>query len=70
MINEHITLLTMPVAVALSVTNAQNNQNHWQYVPTTPPGWNSWDIFGTTVTEQQIKEQADARCRIICDQSN
>ncbi len=23
-------------------------------------GWNSWDIFGTTVTEQQAREQADA----------
>ncbi len=30
------------------------------YAPTPPLGWNSWDIFGTTVTEQQIKEQADA----------
>ncbi|WP_425397974.1 NPCBM/NEW2 domain-containing protein [Aeoliella sp.] len=28
--------------------------------PTPPMGWNSWDIFGTTVTEQQVKEQADA----------
>ena len=27
----------------------------------TPPlGWNSWDIFGTTVTEEQTKQQADA----------
>ncbi|MDQ8184191.1 glycoside hydrolase family 27 protein [Pelagicoccus sp. SDUM812002] len=24
-----------------------------------PMGWNSWDCFGTTVTEKQIKEQAD-----------
>lgn len=24
-----------------------------------PMGWNSWDCFGTTVTERQIKEQAD-----------
>ena len=23
-------------------------------------GWNSWDIFGTTITEQQAREQADA----------
>ena len=27
---------------------------------TTPPmGWNSWDSFGTTVTEAQVREQAD-----------
>ncbi len=25
-----------------------------------PLGWNSWDIFGTTVTERQIREQAGA----------
>lgn len=25
-----------------------------------PMGWNSWDIFGTTVTEKQTREQADA----------
>lgn len=25
-----------------------------------PLGWNSWDIFGTTVTEEQVKDQADA----------
>ncbi len=31
-----------------------------KYATTPPLGWNSWDIFGTTVTEQQIKEQADA----------
>ncbi len=26
-------------------------------------GWNSWDIFGTTVTEQQAREQADAMAK-------
>ena len=30
------------------------------FAPAPPLGWNSWDIFGTTVNEQQIKEQADA----------
>lgn len=33
---------------------------HLQWAETPPMGWNSWDIFGTTVTEQQVKEQADA----------
>lgn len=31
-----------------------------KYATTPPLGWNSWDIFGTSVTEKQIKEQADA----------
>jgi len=30
------------------------------FAPTPVLGWNSWDIFGTTVTEQQIREQAVA----------
>jgi hypothetical protein len=29
------------------------------FAPTPPMGWNSWDIFGTTVTEAQAKQQAD-----------
>lgn len=39
---------------------AQENARFRTFAPTPPLGWNSWDIFGTTVTEQQIKEQADA----------
>lgn len=39
---------------------AQENSRFRTFAPTPPLGWNSWDIFGTTVTEQQIKEQADA----------
>ena len=39
---------------------AQENSRFRNFAPTPPLGWNSWDIFGTTVTEQQIKEQADA----------
>ncbi len=33
---------------------------HWRFAPAPPLGWNSWDIFGTTVTEAQIRQQADA----------
>lgn len=44
----------------LSAINAQTTPKFWQYAPTPVLGWNSWDIFGTTVTEKQIKEQADA----------
>ncbi|MGC4033463.1 MAG: NPCBM/NEW2 domain-containing protein [Tepidisphaeraceae bacterium] len=30
------------------------------WAKTPPLGWNSWDIFGTSITEQQAKEQANA----------
>ncbi len=44
---------------------AQSQPSHWNHAPTPPMGWNSWDIFGTTVTEQQIKEQADAMSKLL-----
>jgi alpha-galactosidase len=31
--------------------------------PTPPMGWNSWDAYGTTVTEAQVKAQVDAMAR-------
>lgn len=33
---------------------AQNN-----FAPTPPMGWNSWDCYGTTVTETEVKANAD-----------
>jgi alpha-galactosidase len=39
----------IPFAVALSASLA----------PTPPMGWNSWDAYGTTVTEPEVKANAD-----------
>jgi alpha-galactosidase len=33
------------------------------YAPTPPMGWNSWDCYGTTVTEAEVKAQADYMAR-------
>jgi hypothetical protein len=33
------------------------------WAPTPPMGWNSWDCFGTTVTEAQVKAQAEFMAR-------
>lgn len=30
-----------------------------QWAATPPIGWNSWDCFGSTVTESEVKENAD-----------
>jgi len=38
---------------------------HWLNAPTPPLGWNSWDIFGTTINEQQAREQADAMAKYL-----
>ena len=50
---------------SLGVSAQENNSGpvsapaYWQWAPTPPMGWNSWDCFGTTVTEAQTKAQAD-----------
>ena len=35
------------------------NPTFWQLAPTPPMGWNSWDCFATTITEPQVKAEAD-----------
>lgn len=34
--------------------------DYHDFAKTPPMGWNSWDSFGTTITEEQAKAQADA----------
>ena len=43
----------MPVAPVVAV------QQFHRVAPTPPMGWNSWDCFGTAVTEDQTKANAD-----------
>jgi alpha-galactosidase len=50
------------VAVAAAAI-AQSTPSHWKFAPAPPLGWNSWDCFGTTLTETQAKAQADAMAR-------
>ena len=40
-------------------SQSQPAPGYWKWAPTPPMGWNSWDCFGTTVTEAQAREQAD-----------
>jgi alpha-galactosidase len=63
--HKFIKALTLLLTVTISVINAQNKPKYWQSAPTPPLGWNSWDIYGTTVTEQQVKEQADAMAKFL-----
>ncbi len=35
------------------------------WAPSPPMGWNSWDPFGTTITQAQVLEQADAMARLL-----
>ncbi|MFO1476284.1 MAG: NPCBM/NEW2 domain-containing protein [Verrucomicrobiota bacterium] len=45
---------------ALCAAAAQADPAFWKFAPTPPMGWNSWDCFGTTLTEAEAKTQADA----------
>ncbi len=38
---------------------AADNTDFLAWAPTPPMGWNSWDCFGTTVTEAQVRFAAD-----------
>lgn len=64
--NLFILLMAFCLQIICHNTQAQSNPKYWQYAPNPVLGWNSWDIFGTTVTEQQAKEQADAMSSTCC----
>ena len=53
-------LAILAIGVASFTAHAREAGLHRSFAPTPPMGWNSWDIFGTTVTEEQVREQADA----------
>jgi hypothetical protein len=46
-------------SLAIAAIAAPPAKDFHQWAATPPMGWNSWDAFGTTVTETQIKQQAD-----------
>ena len=47
------------MAATVSVTLATQAWSQSPLAPTPPMGWNSWDSFGTTVTEDEVKANAD-----------
>lgn len=48
------------VMMAFSLTmNAQQKSDFHDWAPTPPMGWNSWDCYGPTVTETEVKANAD-----------
>lgn len=63
--SRHLKFFAMLIMASSCILQAQEKPNHWKIAPTPPLGWNSWDIYGTTVTEQQIKEQADVMAKYL-----
>ena len=49
----------MALVLFCSRMQAADAPAFWKFADTPPMGWNSWDCFGTTVTEDQTKAEAD-----------
>lgn len=43
----------------VKITPEKPNTQFWNYAQTPPMGWNSWDCYGPTVTEDEVKANAD-----------
>ncbi len=52
-------LLVSAATLAATAEAADAPPAFLDWAPTPPMGWNSWDCFATTVTEEQTKAQAD-----------
>jgi hypothetical protein len=50
--------LSISLVLFALCSNAQDKTFH-QWAATPPMGWNSWDCFGPTVTESEVKANAD-----------
>jgi hypothetical protein len=51
--------LSAVILCVFSLLSASAGNTYLDWAPKPPMGWNSWDCFGTTVTEAQTKAQAD-----------
>lgn len=51
-------VLVLSLVIQLNADELKHEFHSWAATP--PLGWNSWDIFGTAITEKQAREQADA----------
>lgn len=52
-------LLAMVLLCGMSLCAQQHDQNFKQWAQTPPMGWNSWDCYGPTVEEHEVKANAD-----------
>lgn len=50
---------TLSVVMLLSCTNKNSAQEFKAWAQTPPMGWNSWDCYGPTVEEHEVKANAD-----------
>ncbi|KAA6324180.1 Alpha-galactosidase A, partial [termite gut metagenome] len=51
--------------LSLSAQGHSDNQKFHQWAPTPPMGWNSWDCYGPTVEENEVKANADYMAKYL-----
>ncbi|MDR0796909.1 MAG: glycoside hydrolase family 27 protein, partial [Tannerella sp.] len=54
-----ITKIIIIIIITVQTINLQAQTNFVQWAETPPMGWNSWDCYGPTVQEQEVKANAD-----------
>jgi alpha-galactosidase len=54
-----------PPATVASGGRPSQELRFLSWAETPPMGWNSWDSFGTTITEKQVKQQADFMAKYL-----
>lgn len=58
-LKKHLFLLFVCCLISAFTVIAQTKKDYHAWATTPPMGWNSWDCFGTQITEAEAKEQAD-----------
>jgi hypothetical protein len=56
----HVILSILFLAVLAALAACRIHAQSTMLAPTPPMGWNSWDAYGTTVREEEVKANADA----------
>ena len=59
------TMMKTLCASAIFATAASVSADFHEWAKSPPMGWNSWDCFGTTITEEIAKAQADAQDKYL-----
>ena len=62
MIRYILTFSLLIISAHFSVSNSQTKETtpeFTKWAPTPPMGWNSWDCYGPTVVENEVKANAD-----------
>lgn len=60
-----VTLAIFCLAVSVYSVRAQSKKDFHNWAATPPMGWNSWDCFGPTVTEAEVKANADYMAKYL-----